>query len=288
MGILADRFDRDLAIRGYSELTRKVYLGHVRNFSRFFKQLPDKLTVEHIHQYQHHLLRDKKVARSYFNVISAALRFFYLVTLEKDWNIKRAIPYHKTGRRLPEILSQQEVVRFFAAIRNLKHRTIVMTLYAGGLRISEALHLRPSHIDSQRMVIRIEQGKGRKDRYVPLSPVLLAILREYWKVARPKTWLFPNNLKDKPLVPRTIRAVVQKASEAAGIRKKVRTHSMRHAFATHLLEKGVNIRIIQTLLGHSSLRSTEIYTHVSRTYLEDTKSPLDDLSGLTLPVPPKR
>lgn len=288
MGKLAERFERDLTIRGYSDLTREIYLGHVRNFARFFKRSPDELTVEHIQQYQYYLLRTKKIARSYFNVISAALRFFYLVTLDKDWNIKRAIPYHKTGRRLPEILSQDEIVRFFTAIRNLKHRAIVMTLYAGGLRISEALRLRPSHIDSQRMVIRIEQGKGRKDRYVPLSPILLAILREYWKLVRPKTWLFPNHRVDRPLGARSIREVVRKASAAAGIRKKVRTHSMRHAFATHLMDRGVNIRIIQTLLGHRSLRTTEIYTHVSKTSLQDTKSPFDDLAGLPGFLPPKK
>jgi integrase/recombinase XerD len=288
MGRLAERFERDLTIRGYSEVTRTIYLGHVRNFARFFKRSPDELTAEHIQQYQYHLLRVKKITRGYFNVIAAALRFFYLVTLEKDWNIKRAIPYHKTGRRLPVILSQEELVRFFTAIRNLKHRAIVMTLYAGGLRISEALRLRPSDIDSQRGVIRIEQGKGRKDRYVPLSPILLAILREYWKIVRPKTWLFPNCREDKPLGTRSFREVVRKASEVAGIRKNVRTHSLRHAFATHLLDKGVNIRIIQILLGHRSLRSTELYTHVSKASLLDTKSPLDDLTGLSLSVPPKR
>jgi site-specific recombinase XerD len=288
MSKLADLFERDLTIRGYSVLTRRIYLGHVRSFSRFFKRSPDELTVEHIQQYQYHLLRNKKIARSYFNVIAAALRFFYLVTLDRNWNIKRSIPYHKTGRRLPEILSQQELVRFFTAIRYLKHRAIVMTLYAGGLRVSEALHLRLSDIDSQRGVIRIEQGKGRKDRYVPLSPILLAILREYWKIFRPKTWLFPNPHEDKPLVTRTIWEVVRKASVAAGIRKKVRTHSLRHAFATHLMDKGVNIRIIQTLLGHRSLRTTELYTHVSKASLLDTKSPLDDLSGLPPVVSPKR
>jgi site-specific recombinase XerD len=288
MGKLSERLERDLTIRGYSELTRRVYVGHVRNFVRFFKRSPDELTVEHINQYQYHLLRTKKIARAYFNVISAALRFFYLVTLEKDWNIKRAIPYHKTGQTLPEILSQEEVVRFFGAISNLKHRAIVMTLYAGGLRVSEALHLRPSDIDSQRGVIRIEQGKGRKDRYVPLSPVLLAILREYWKAAHPKTWLFPNPLQDKPLVTRTVWEVVRKASRAAGILKKVRTHSLRHAFATHLMDRGVNIRIIQTLLGHRSLSTTEIYTHVSKISLQETKSPLDDLSGLPAEITPKK
>lgn len=287
MGMLAERLDRDLAIRGYSENTRRVYLGAVRNFVRFFGRSPDALTIEHINQYQHHLVRDKKVSSGYFNVIVAALRFFYQVTLKKDWNIKH-IPYRKTGRKLPEILSQEEIIRFFTTIPNLKHRVILMTIYAAGLRVSEALHLRPSDIDSQRMVLRVEQGKGSKDRYVMLSPALLTILREYWKIVHPKTWLFPSRFRDTPLVPRTILAVVHKARQAAGIRKVIQTHSLRHAFATHLLEKGVNIRIIQTLLGHRSLRSTEIYTHVSRTCLQDTKSPLDDLSGLTLPVPPKR
>ena len=160
-----------------------------------------------------------------------------------------------------------------------------MTMYAAGLRVSEALHLKVTDIDSGRMVLRVEQGKGRKDRYVMLSPVLLATLREYWKIARPKTWLFQHQHLDKPIVPRTMRTIVLKARAVAGIRKGVTTHSLRHAFATHLLEKGVNIRVIQTLLGHRSLRSTEIYTHVSRTYLQDTKSPLDDLAGLSLPRP---
>lgn len=287
MGEFADLFERDMAIRGFSESTREVYVGCVRNFTRFFGRSADELTIEHINQYQHHLVRDKKASSGYFNVVVAAIRFFYQVTLKKDWNITH-IPYRKTGRRLPEILSQEEVVRFFTAIPNLKHRVILMTIYAAGLRISEVLHLRPSDIDSQRMVIRVDQGKGRKDRYVMLSPVLLELLREYWRIVRPKTWLFAHRFQDKPLTSRGILNVAHKAREAAGIRKAVRTHSLRHAFATHLLEKGANIRVIQTLLGHRSLRSTEIYTHVSRTYLQDTKSPLDDLSGLRVPDPPKR
>jgi site-specific recombinase XerD len=286
MGVLSDRFERDMAIRGLSDNTRAQYHVCLRSFVRFFHRPPDQLTLEEVKDYQHHLIR-RKISWSYFNQIVAALRFFYGVTLKRDWRID-PIPYaHRTGRRLPVIPSPDEIVQFFTAIPNLKHRVILMTVYAAGFRISEALHLHPEDIDSARMVIRVRQGKGRKDRYVMLSPVLLAILREYWKIARPKTWLFQHRYLDKPLVPGTMRSVVKKARLAAGLKKIVRSHDLRHAFATHLLEKGVNIRIIQKLLGHSSLRSTEIYTHVSTTYLADTKSPLDQLSGLPPAVSPK-
>src|SRR5258708_25250372 len=285
MGQLADLFDRDMAIRGLSDNTRERYLGRVRHFTRFIGRSPDEATLDDVNRFQGHLTQDKKVSWSYFILNVAALKFFFGTTLKKDWNIKH-IPYaRRTGRRLPMNLSQEEVVRFFASISNVKHRVILMTLYATGLRISEALRLRPVDIDSSRMVVRVDQGKGRKDRYVMLSPVLLSILREYWKIARPKTWLFPHRYVDKPLSTTTVRRIVQQAREKAALKKGVRTHDLRHAFATHLLERGVNIRIIQTLLGHASLRSTEIYTHVSRTYLQDTKSPLDDLSGLPLPIP---
>jgi site-specific recombinase XerD len=288
MGQYADLFDRDMAIRGLTDGTREQYLGRVDNFIQFFGRAPDEATLDDVNKYQYHLTREKKVSWSYFNQNVAALKFFFGTTLKKGWNIEH-IPYaRRTGRKLPVILSQEEVVKFFAAIPNVKHRVILMTLYATGLRISEALHLKLADIDSARMVVRVDQGKGRKDRETLLSPVLLAILREYWKIARPKTWLFQHRYIDKPLTTATMRHIVQQAREKAGLKKNVRTHDMRHAFATHLLEKGVNIRIIQTLLGHSSLRSTEIYTHVSRTYLQDTKSPLDDLSGLIFPVPPKK
>jgi site-specific recombinase XerD len=288
MGQYAELFDRDMAIRGLMDSTRREYVGRVGNFVQFFGRPPDEATIDDVNKYQYHMTRERKVSWSYFNQTVAALKFFFGTTLKKDWNIKH-IPYaRRTGRRLPIILSQEEVVKFFAAIPNVKHRVILMTLYATGLRISEALRLRLVDIDSSRMVVRVEQGKGRKDRYTMLSPVLLQILREYWKIARPKTWLFQHQHIDKPLTTGTMRSIVQKAREKSGLKKNVRTHDMRHAFATHLLEKGVNLRIIQTLLGHASLRSTEIYTHVSRTYLQDTKSPLDDLSGLIFPVPPKK
>lgn len=286
MGQLADLFDRDMAIRGLTEGTRYQYLGRVRNFVEFFGRSPAEATPEDVNRYQYHLTRDKKISWSYFNGVVAALKFFFETTLKKGWNVHH-IPYaRRTGRKLPVILSQEEVVQFFTAIPNVKHRAILMTIYATGLRVNEALHLKLVDIDSARMVVRVDQGKGRKDRYIMLSPVLLAILREYWKIARPKTWLFQHRYIDKPITSSAMRQVVRRARAAARLRKTVRTHSLRHAFATHLLERGVNIRVIQTLLGHRSLRSTEIYTHVSRTYLQDTKSPLDHLAGL--PVPPNR
>lgn len=287
MGKLADLFDRDMAIRGLAESTRHEYLKKVRDFVRFLGRSPDQATLDDVLKYQDQMIRGRKVSWSYAKVIAAALKFFFGTTLKKDWRLED-IPYpRRTGRRLPVILSQEEIVLFFAAIPNIKHRVILMTMYAAGLRVSEALRLKVTDIESSRMVLRVEQGKGRKDRYVMLSPILLPILREYWKIGRPKVWLFQHPSLEKPMTTSTVLHVVWKAREAAGLKKTVRSHDLRHAFATHLLEKGTNIRVIQELLGHRSLRSTEIYTHVAKTYLQDTKSPLDGLSGLSLPVPPK-
>ena len=287
MGKYADLFDRDMSIRGLTEGTRREYIRRVRKFVEFIGRSPAEATLEDVNNYQYHLTREKKISWSYFNQTVGALKFFFGTTVEKEWSIEH-IPYaRRTGRKLPIILSQEEVVHFFTLIPHVKYRAALMTIYATGLRIGEILRLKVTDIDSARMVVRVDQGKGRKDRNVMLSPVLLTILREYWKIARPKTWLFQHRFHDAPIGTRSMARVVQKARETAGLRKDVRTHSLRHAFATHLLEKGVNIRIIQTLLGHQSLRSTEIYTHVSRTYLQDTKSPLDDLTGLLPPGTPK-
>jgi site-specific recombinase XerD len=284
MGKLRDLMDRDLQIRGYSPNTREAYLRSVRIFARYWKRSPEELTIEQVNQYQHHLVQ-RKVSWACFNQAAAALRFFYRVTLNKDWDITR-IPYQKTGRRLPQILSEQEIVALFGGVQNIKHRAVLMTLYAGGLRVSEAAHLRVTDIDSQRMVIRIDQGKGRKDRYVPLSKQLLKILREHWLVERPPTWLFPGQDPATPLTRGSINKIFKKAKNAARIAKRVSPHSLRHSYATHLLERGVNLRVIQQLLGHRSLRSTEIYTHVARTYLKDTPSPLDLLPLPAAPTVP--
>jgi integrase/recombinase XerD len=277
MGQFRDRMDADMEIRGLAPGTRKLYLSAMRRFVQHFMRPPDTLNLEEIRSYQLHLTRERRVSWSVFNIAVAAIRFFYGVTLRKDWKIDE-VPYQRKPRVLPEIPSAEKVTALFDSTRNLKHRALLMTLYAGGLRASEAVHLKVSDIDSQRMVIRIEQAKGRKDRYVMLSPKLLEVLREYWRAKRPRTWLFPSSqTSDRPLSPDTVGSIVEKAQKAAGVPGRIYPHLLRHAFATHLLEHGANLRVIQKLLGHRSLRSTEIYTHVAKNYLEKTPSPLDIL-----------
>ncbi len=285
MGKFQDLMDRELRIRGLAENTRKSYLEKMRCFVRHFMRPPDQLTAEDVKQYQLFLTKDRRVTWSTFNVHVCAIRFFYRAVLQVDWDVEH-IPYQKTGKRLPVVLSGQEVIALLNAAKNLKHRAILMTLYSAGLRASEAVHLRLEDIDSKRMMIRVAQGKGRKDRYVMLSGKLLETLRRYWLKSRPDPWLFPGQTSRDPITYGSVDRFFARAKEKAGIRKRVCPHSLRHSFATHLLERGVNIRVIQRLLGHRSLRSTEIYTHVAESYVRDTKSPLDDLlpnfEGVTL------
>jgi integrase/recombinase XerD len=276
MGQFQDRMDADMEIRGLALNTRKAYLRAMRKFVQHFMRPPDEMTEEDIRRYQLHLTRERKVSWGVFNLAVAGIKFFYRVTLKKKWDIEE-IPYQRKPRKLPEILSAEKVLALISSLRNLKHRTILMTMYSAGLRVSEVISLKVTDIDSQRMVIRIGQGKGRKDRYVMLSPRLLAILREYWKAARPKTWLFPGLIPGKPLDRNTINRIVENAKRTAKITGRVYPHLIRHCFATHLLEQGANLRVIQKLLGHRSLRSTEIYTHVAKNYLQETPSPLDIL-----------
>lgn len=276
MGKFHDLMDRQLRIRGYSEATRQTYLGRVRQFVRFFMRPPDELTAEDVNEYQLHLTKERKLSWSAFNVSVCALRFFYREVLHVDWEVKH-IPYQRTGRKLPVVLSQDEVGALLDTVTNVKHRSILMVLYSGGLRVSEATHLRIPDIDSHRMTIRVYQGKGRKDRYVMLSEKLLDTLRRYWWEYRPEHWLFPGSDPSSPLHRSAVDRIFLEARAAARIRKPVHPHTLRHSFATHLLERGVNIRVIQRLLGHKSVRSTEIYTHVAGSYLRDTRSPLDDL-----------
>lgn len=276
MGRLQDRMDRELRIRGYAENTRKSYIGRMRCFVRHFMRSPDELTAEHVKQYQLFLTKDKRVSWSTFNVHVCAIRFFYREVLRVDWNVEH-IPYQKRGRKLPVILSGEEVRALLDTTTNLKHRALLMTLYSAGLRTGEAIHLQLADIDSGRMMIRVDEGKGRKDRYVMLSERLLLTLRRYWREYQPALWLFPGQDPSRPLTRGSVDKLFARARERAGIEKRVSPHSLRHAFATHLLERGVNIRVIQRLLGHRSLRSTEIYTHVAASYVRDTKSPLDDL-----------
>lgn len=286
MGKFQNLMDRELRIRGMAENTRESYLEKMRCFVRHFRRAPDQLTAEDVKQYQLYLTKDRRVAWSTFNVHVCAIRFFYRHVLRVAWNVEH-IPYQRTGRRLPVVLSGEEVIALLNAATNLKHRAILMTLYAAGLRTGEAVHLRLEDIDSKRGMIRVNQGKGRKDRYVMLSEPLLGTLRDYWREKRPAPWLFPGQDPSRPLTRASVENLFARAREKAGIRKRVSPHSLRHSFATHLLERGVNIRVIQRLLGHRSLRSTEIYTHVAASYVQDTKSPLDDLlpkvDGVELP-----
>ncbi len=283
MGRFHDRMDEELRIRGYSANTRECYLRGVRRFVRHFMVPPDRLTPEHIRQYQLFLTRERHVSWTSFNQVVCALRFFYRQVLKKDWAVTQ-IPYQRTGHRLPEILSPQEVAALFQATPNLKHRALLMTMYAGGLRVAEVTHLRVTNIDSQRMVIRIEQGKGRKDRYVMLSPHLRTVLQQYWRAQRPTLLLFPGP-HGRPLTRESVNRFFHRARRRAKITKPVTPYSLRHACATHLLEGGTNIRVIQTLLGHRSLRTTQRYTHVATTFLQDTQSPLDRLPGLASEPP---
>lgn len=276
MGRFHDLMDRELRVRGLAKRTRENYLQYMRSFVRHFMLPPDRLTIEHVKQYQFHLTKDRGYAYSSFNGHVCAIRFFYNYVLDLGWDVKR-IPYQKRGRKLPVVLSRAEVLALFDAVQNLKHRTILMALYAGGLRIGEVLRLRARDIDSGRMMIRIEQGKGRKDRYVMLSAKLLETLRRYWRECRPGHWLFPGKDPARPLSHSSVRSFFRRARKRTGIQKEICPHALRHSFATHLLERGVNLRVIQRLLGHRSLRTTELYTHVAQTDIVNTASPLDDL-----------
>lgn len=276
MGRFQDRMVEDIEIRGLSPETKRAYVHCVRRFVGHFMQPPDRLNAEHIRQYQLYLTRERKVAASTFNQIMAALRFFYRVTLRRPWAHDR-IAYQKEPVRLPQVLSREKVAALLSSVRNLKHRALLSTCYAAGLRATEAVRLKVGDIDSRRMTIRVNQGKGGKDRIVMLSPRLLAILREYWGSYKPQTWLFPGRTSDQPLNRCTLNRLADQAQEAAGLTQRLHPHVLRHSFASHLLEMGVNICVIQRLLGHRSLKSTAIYVHVAADYLKKTPSPLDPL-----------
>lgn len=259
---LRKRMLDDMRIRNFSPHTIDCYTRAVAQFAEHFGKSPDILGIEHVREYQIFLLEKKRVSWGTFNVAVCALNFFYKATLRKDWN-NTHIPFPKKQKKLPVVLSVAEIAAFFAVIENLKHWTIFTLMYATGLRISEALHLIPEDIDSERMVVRVRQGKGKKDRYVPLSSTLLFSLREYWKAYRPETWLFPGQVPDQPLNRSSVERLCPPLRKRAGIKKPVTPHTMRHCFATHLLEAGTDLRTIQLLLGHRSLNSTAVYLHVA-------------------------
>jgi integrase/recombinase XerD len=273
---LRRRMVEDMTIRNYSPETIKDYVGCVARFARYFGRSPEHLGLEHIRSYLLYVVQKRRVSMSHYNQARCALRFFYRVTLGQD-DFAASIPPAKQPQTLPVVLSLDEVVRFFAALTNVKHRAILMTAYAAGLRLSEVCRLRVDHIDSQRMVIRVHQGKGRKDRYVMLSQRLLLVLRQYWKVVRPRDYLFPGAKPGRPITSGTLCRVCQEARWKSGLGKPVTVHTLRHSFATHLLEDGTDLRTIQILLGHRSLNTTARYLHVATATLQSTRSPLDRL-----------
>ena len=274
---LRQRMLEELQRRNYSAGTIRLYLQHVAAFAQHFHRSPDQLGAEDIRRYQLFLIQEKKLAWSSYNQIVCALRFFYVKTLKRAF-LLQDIPFPRKEQRLPLVLSREEVARILTVPPHLKSRALLMTIYAAGLRRSEVARLQVSDIDSARMTITVQQGKGQKDRVVMLSPVLLDTLRQYWRHSKPKQWLFPGETPDQPISGNDIFMVFHNAVRRAGITKKVSPHSLRHSFATHLLESGTDLRTIQILLGHGSLKTTSRYLHVSQHQVRATASPLDSLN----------
>jgi integrase/recombinase XerD len=272
---LRRRMIEDMTIRNLSPATQRSYIHAVSKFSRHFGRSPDRLGLEAVRAFQVHLI-STGISWAALNQTVCALRFFYGVTLGQAETPER-IAYARRPRTLPVVLSADEVVRFLEAVPSLKTRAALTTAYAAGLRASEVVGLRIYDIDNQRMVMRVEHGKGGKDRYVMLSPQLLKILRVYWRVARPKDWLFPGRDESEPIDVQVLYSACRSACAAAKLDKRVTVHTLRHSFATHLLENGTDIRIIQVLLGHSNLSTTARYTRVSTGLIAKTKSPLERL-----------
>ena len=272
---LRQRMIEDIQVRNLSPHTQASYVQQVSLFARHFHRAPELLGPEEIRSYQVYLTNDKKLAPGSVLIAVAALRFLYKVTLKKDWRFDEIIPAPKKPQTLPVVLSPAEVVQFLDSVASRKHRVILTTCYAAGLRISEAVRLTLPAIDSARMVVRVEQGKGQKDRYVMLSPKLLDILRDWWRVHRPAYWLFPGGRPGQPITRNAVEDACQKAHRRCDIPKPITPHSLRHAFAVHLLESGTDVRKIQLLLGHRSLATTARYLRVATSTVCSTSSPLD-------------
>jgi site-specific recombinase XerD len=271
----------ELQRRNYSEITTRKYLRVVNDFAKHFGKSPDKLGPNELRTYQVYLLRERKLTPGTAVNCVAALRFFFVKTLKRH-QFREFLPYPKDRRRLPTVLSREEVSHLINAAGNLFRRTLLMTLYGTGMRRSELAHLKVSDIDSQRMIIRVVAGKGGKDRDLPLSPALLETLREYWRWRKPKLYMFPTRTRgrtlDQPISDKTVWIACSEAARRAGISKRVTPHTLRHSWATHLLEAGTDLRTIQVLLGHGDLETTAQYLHLSQRHLQTVVNPLDGLS----------
>jgi integrase/recombinase XerD len=274
---LRQRMLQDMQMRNLSPHTLEAYVRAVARLAAYYKTSPDRLDLEQVRGFLVHLV-EQQVSFGLFNQVRCALVFFYRVTLGRDWAFDR-IACQKQPKRLPTVLSLAEIAQFLAAAGRLKYRALFMAVYGCGLRVSEVVALRAEDIDSQRMVLRVCQGKGKKDRIVMLSPRLLEVLREYYKAFRPTASLFFGHDKARPLDRGSVLRACRLIARRAGLTKRVTVHTLRHSFATHLLEAGVDLRTIQALLGHRSLRTTALYTFVSTERVAATPSPLDLLAA---------
>ena len=278
MGALRKQMDGDLVVRGMAVRTREAYLGAVAGLAKHYGRRPDRIGEKEVQNYLLHLIEQRKLAWSSCNVVAQGLKFFYRVTLKRS-EAQFGIPTARQPQKLPQILAREEVARLIDLTAHPKHRAILMTTYGAGLRLNELCHLKLGDIDSSRMTLRVEQGKGAKDRYTLLSPRLLAELRRYWASYRPKVWLFTTRDGEHPISDATVQKIFYAAKRRAGITKQCGIHSLRHAFATHLLEAGVDIHTIQRLMGHGHISSTLRYFHLARKHLAGTPSPLELLQG---------
>lgn len=276
MGKFRDAMSDAMALRGLALMTQRAYLHWIRRLVAFSRVTPDQLTAEQVRAFLLNLVQQRRLSFSSFNQALNAARFFFLEVLRKPFVVE-GLRFQRPARTLPVVMSDEEVRRLLAAAVSLRDRALLETAYATGMRLQEVLHLQVTDIDSHRMVIRVQQAKGRKDRYVMLSASLLETLRAYWRSEKPRKILFPGKGGKEPLHPTSAQKVFQRARERAKIEKPISFHTLRHTFATHLLEDGANVRTIQSLLGHRSLESTQRYTHLAKNYLNQTKSPLDRL-----------
>jgi integrase/recombinase XerD len=275
---LRQRLTDDLRLRNYAPKTITTYVAAVARFAQHFQRSPDRLDAGHVRRYQLHLLQ-QHASWCRFNQVVAALRFLYTVTLQRA-NVVTMIPYGKKPKTLPAVLSTDEVARLFAAVTPTRDRLLLQTAYAAGLRVSEVVGLHIGDIDSQRMILHIRCAKGGKDRLVPLSALLLQRLRDYWRRYRPQRWLFPGQTPDSHVSIGQVQRICRQAVRVAGITKKASMHTLRHSFATHLLEAGTDLATLQKLLGHNQLSTTLRYTHIQEPHLQQVRSPLDTLPGL--------
>jgi site-specific recombinase XerD len=278
MSALRKQMDGDLVVRGMAVRTREAYLSAVAGLAKYYKRRPDRIDEAEVQKYLLHLIEERKLAWSSCNIAAQGLKFFYRVTLKRS-EAQFGIPTARQPQKLPQILAREEVAALLEKTMNIKHRAILMTAYGAGLRLNEICHLKLTDIDSARMTIRVEQGKGAKDRYTLLSPRLLTELRRYWIAHRPKQWLFTRRDPTRPISDGTVHRLYHAAKLRAGITKEGGIHALRHAFATHMLEAGVDIHTIQRLMGHGHIGSTLRYFHLARKHLAGTPSPLELLEG---------